>query len=322
MSTTFSSLFPEAFCVCHCVSATINNISRKHSIGQRLFKTFFEIVLLSILNPCPAYNQVTILDKAGVFELSRLYVLPIKRLKQVVIILVAALAAATFFYVQKAPPLSVFKTEHGPRAIYKGETSSKHVSLTFNIGWGDEKAVPILNVLREYGIKNATFFLSASWAERHPDIVKQIREDGHQIGSLGYAYKNYSQLEDSEIKQDLVRAQNTFQKLGLDDIQLLRPPTGQFNETALKIATQYGYTVVHYSINSQDWLNPGVDQIVQNVNDRMKSGDIVLLHASDSATQTAQALPAILKQIKEKHLKNVTVGELISNTKTKSSEVK
>lgn len=304
------------------MSATINNISRKHSFGQRLFKTFFEIVLLSILNPCPAYNQVTILDKAGVFELSRLYVLPIKRLKQVVIILVAALAAATFFYVQKAPPLSVFKTEHGPRAIYKGETSSKHISLTFNIGWGDEKAVPILNVLREYGIKNATFFLSASWAERHPDIVKQIKEDGHQIGSLGYAYKNYSQLEDSEIKQDLVRAQNTFQKLGLDDIQLLRPPTGQFNETALKIATQYGYTVVHYSINSQDWLNPGVDQIVQNVNDRMKSGDIVLLHASDSATQTAQALPAILKQIKEKHLKNVTVGELISNTKTKSSEVK
>lgn len=90
--------------------------------------------------------------------MSRLYVLPIKRLKQVVIILVAALAAATFFYVQKAPPLSVFKTEHGPRAIYKGETSSKHVSLTFNIGRGDEKAVPILNVLREYDIKNATFF--------------------------------------------------------------------------------------------------------------------------------------------------------------------
>lgn len=310
------------FCVCHCVSATINNISRKLSIGQRLFKTFFEIVLSCISNPCPAYNQVTISDKAGVFELSRLYVLPIKRLKQIVIILVAALAAATFFYVQNAPPLSVFKTEHGPRAIYKGETSSKHVSLTFNIGWGDEKAVPILNVLREYDIKNATFFLSASWAERHPDIVKQIREDGHQIGSLGYAYKNYSQLEDSEIKQDLVRAQNSFQKLGLDDIQLLRPPTGQFNEKALKIATQYGYTVVHYSVNSQDWLNPGVDQIVQNVNDRMKSGDIVLLHASDSATQTAQALPAILKQIKEKNLKNVTVGELISNTKTRSSEVK
>lgn len=90
----------------------------------------------------------------------------------------------------------------------------------------------------------------------------------------------------------------------------------------MKIATQYGYTVVHYSVNSQDWLNPGVDQIVQNVNDRMKSGDIVLLHASDSATQTAQALPPILKQIKEKNLKNVTVGELISNTKTKSSEVK
>ncbi|MFS0657157.1 polysaccharide deacetylase family sporulation protein PdaB [Bacillus sp. 179-C3.3 HS] len=254
--------------------------------------------------------------------MSRFYLIPIKRLKQIVIILIAALAAATFFYVQKAPPLSVFKTENGPRAIYKGEASSKHVSLTFNIGWGDEKAIPILNVLREHDIKNATFFLSASWAERHPDIVKRIREDGHQIGSLGYAYKNYSQLEVSEIKRDLVRAQNTFQKLGLDDVQLLRAPTGQFNETVLKVATQYGYTVVHYSINSQDWLNPGINQIIHNVTDRTKNGDIVLLHASDSATQTAQALPTILKHLKEKNLKNITVGELISNTKTKSTEVK
>ncbi|MDM5296766.1 polysaccharide deacetylase family sporulation protein PdaB [Bacillus pumilus] len=254
--------------------------------------------------------------------MSRFYVLPVKRLKQIVMILVAALAAATFFYVQKAPPLSVFKTENGPRAIYKGETSAKHVSLTFNIGWGDEKAIPILNVLQDYDIKNATFFLSASWAERHPDIVKRIKKDGHQIGSLGYAYKNYSQLEVSELKRDLVRAQNTFQKLGLDDVQLLRAPTGQFNETVLKVATQYGYTVVHYSINSQDWLNPGIDQIVHNVNDRMKGGDIVLLHASDSATQTAQALPAILKHLKDDNLKNVTVGELISHTNTRSTEVK
>ncbi|MGE6632447.1 polysaccharide deacetylase family sporulation protein PdaB [Bacillus sp. NPDC077027] len=254
--------------------------------------------------------------------MSQFYVLPIKRLKQVLIILIAALATATFFYVQKATPLSVFKTENGPRAIYKGEASSKTVSFTFNIGWGDEKAVPILNVLKEYDIKNATFFLSASWAERHPDIVKRIIEDGHQVGSLGYSYKNYNQLEENEIKRDIVRAQNTFQKLGLDDIQLLRPPTGQFNKTVLKIATQYGYTVVHYSINSQDWLNPGVQQITQNVNDRIKNGDIVLLHASDSATQTAQALPAMIKHLKDKKLKNVTVGELISNTKSKSAEVK
>ncbi|MFP9202910.1 polysaccharide deacetylase family protein, partial [Enterococcus faecalis] len=79
--------------------------------------------------------------------------------------------------------------------------------------------------LKANGIKNATFFLSASWAERHPDTVARIVKDGHQIGSMGYAYKNYANLESSEIKKDMNRAQTAFEKLGVKDIQLLRPPT-------------------------------------------------------------------------------------------------
>ncbi len=61
--------------------------------------------------------------------------------------------------------------------------------------------MPILDTLKANGIKDATFFLSASWAERHPDVVERIRKDGHQIGSMGYAYKNYSQMKKSEIKK-------------------------------------------------------------------------------------------------------------------------
>ncbi|MCP6379802.1 polysaccharide deacetylase family protein, partial [Klebsiella pneumoniae] len=83
-----------------------------------------------------------------------------------------------------------------------GETDSKDISLTFDISWGDERTEPILNTLKANGIKNATFFLSASWAERHPDTVARIVKDGHQIGSMGYAYKNYANLESSEIKKD------------------------------------------------------------------------------------------------------------------------
>jgi polysaccharide deacetylase family sporulation protein PdaB len=244
-----------------------------------------------------------------------------KRIKQILIIVIAAFATASFFYIQNYVPIPVFSTENGPKAVYRGESKSNEVALTFNIGWGDEKALPILDALKANNLKNATFFLSASWAERHPDIVKRIKADGHQIGSLGYAYKNYSSMEIKEIKRDLIRAQNSFQKLGLEDITLLRPPTGQFNENVLKIAKQYGYTVVHYSINSNDWTNPGVDKIVQNVNQSIDGGDIVLLHASDSAKQTKDALPGILNHLQSKGLKNVPVSELIANTETHSAEV-
>lgn len=254
--------------------------------------------------------------------MNHFYVWHIKRVKQLIIILIAAFAVASFFYIQRAVPLPVFSTDTGPKAIYKGETDSKDISLTFDISWGDERAEPILNTLKANGIKNATFFLSASWAERHPDTVARIVKDGHQIGSMGYAYKNYANLESNEIKKDMNRAQTAFEKLGVKDIQLLRPPTGQFNKNVLKVAKQYNYTVVHYSVNSQDWTNPGVEKIIDNVTKQVSGGDIILLHASDSAKQTEEALPDIIHQLKEKGLKNVTVGDLIANSDARSAEVK
>ncbi|MCG8398603.1 polysaccharide deacetylase family sporulation protein PdaB [Bacillus atrophaeus] len=254
--------------------------------------------------------------------MNHFYVWHIKRVKQIIIIIIAAFATAGFFYIQKAVPLPVFSTDSGPKAIYKGETKSDSVSLTFDISWGDERALPILDTLKTNGIKNATFFLSASWAERHPDTVARIVKDGHQIGSMGYAYKNYANLENSDIKKDIVRAQNAFEKLGIKDVHLLRPPTGQFNKDVLKIANQYDYTVVHYSINSHDWTNPGVQKVIDNVSRQLAGGDIVLLHASDSAKQTEEALPEIINRLKEKGLKNVSVGDLIANTEAKSTEIK
>ncbi|MCY8614533.1 polysaccharide deacetylase family sporulation protein PdaB [Bacillus haynesii] len=254
--------------------------------------------------------------------MNHFYVWHIKRIKQLIIIMIAAFATASFFYVQNLLPLPVFSTEGGAKAVYRGDSNTNEVALTFNISWGDQKAIPILDTLKANGIKDATFFLSASWAERHPDVVERIRKDGHQIGSMGYAYKNYSQMKKSEIKKDLTKAQNSFQKLGLDDLTLLRPPTGQFNKDVLDVAKQYGYTVVHYSINSDDWTNPGVQKIVQNVNETVNAGDIVLFHASDSAKQTKEALPEIVDHLRGKGLKNVTVSELIANTDAKSSEVK
>jgi len=250
------------------------------------------------------------------------YVWHMKRIKQLIIIMIAAFATASFFYVQNLLPLPVFSTESGAKAVYRGDSDTNEVALTFNISWGDQKAMPILDTLKANGIKGATFFLSASWAERHPDVVERIRKDGHQIGSMGYAYKNYSQMKKSEIKKDLTKAQNSFQKLGLEDLTLLRPPTGQFNKDVLDVAKQYGYTVVHYSINSDDWTNPGVQKIVQNVNETVSAGDIVLFHASDSAKQTKEALPEIVHHLRSKGLKNVTVSDLIANTDAKSSEVK
>lgn len=249
------------------------------------------------------------------------YVVNGKRLKQSLIIVIAAFFTASIFYISSIKQ-SVFSTEKGPMAIYKGEKADDNVSLTFDISWGDERAEKILDVLKNEGIKNATFFISASWAERHPQIVERIINEGHEVGSMGYHYRNYADWDDKKIRRDILLAEQALKKLGIKEVKFLRPPNGNFNKRILKIADTYGYSIVHWSIDSKDYTNPGVNNIVQNVIPKLTGGDIILLNASDSATQTEKALPPIIKGIKSKGLKNVTVSQLISNADIKSSEVK
>lgn len=87
---------------------------------------------------------------------------------------------------------------------------------------------------------------------------------------MGYNYTSYTSLETNEIRRDLLRAQDVFTKLGVKQIKLLRPPSGDFNKATLKIAESLGYTVVHWSNNSNDWKNPGVNKIVSTVSNNLK----------------------------------------------------
>lgn len=246
------------------------------------------------------------------------YVLNSKILKQISLVVIAAFFTAWLLYMENIVNLPAFSTNSGPKAVYKGE---KDIALSFDIGWGDEKAGPILDELNKENVKSATFFLAGSWAERHPDLVEKIKKSGYEIGILGYNYLDYTELEDSKIRKDILNAQVAFDKLNIKDIKLLRAPTGHFDERTLKIAERYGYTVVHWSIDSQDWTNPGVEKIVENVK-KADKGDIILLHASDSAKQTVNALPQIIGDLRGKGLKFVTVSEMIANGNAQSEEIK
>lgn len=245
------------------------------------------------------------------------YVLNVNTIKKLILIIFIAFFTAWGLFISNIVYTPVFKTSVGPKAFYTGK---KDLALTFNIGWGDEKAETILEVLKEQNVKSATFFLSGAWAEYHPDIVKQIKDEGYEIGLLGYEYKDYIEMDEAEIRRDILKAKDALEKLQMKDIKIMRAPTGNFDKKALKVADQLGLTLVHWSVDSKDWTNPGVKQIVENIK-KVKKGDIVLFHASDSAKQTAAALPSIIEYTNNKHLSLVTVTEMIANAEAKTREV-
>ena len=245
------------------------------------------------------------------------YVTNARRGKQIVLLLIIAFFTALFFYVEFLAVSPSFSIKGQPKIIYKGE---KGVALTFNIGWGDEKAEEILKALKKEDIDAATFFLAGSWVERHPHIVKLITDQGYEIGLLGYSYNDYTELEEHEIQRDITKGLEAFRKAGIEKPLLLRSPTGDVDRRVLKISERMNLTVVHWSINSMDWKNPGTKVIAEHVSGAEK-GDIILLHASDSAKQTAKAIPLIKDQVTNKDLKFLTVSEMISNSKSTSHEI-
>ena len=200
-------------------------------------------------------------------------------------------------------------------ALTKGNVDEPNIALTFNISWGEERVHDILEKLSEEEVQ-ATFFLSGEWAERHPTIVEKITEGSHEIGMLGYRYKSYLDQEIEEVRRDLFLAQEVFEKLGLEDISLLRAPSGQFNEEIVELAQSMGLEVVHWNVNPNDWENPGTEHIVDTVMESTSNGDILLLHASDSVKQTAGALETILPGLKNKGFSFVSISTLISEANT------
>ncbi|MFE7373070.1 hypothetical protein, partial [Streptomyces anulatus] len=74
-----------------------------------------------------------------------------KKLKHFLFIMVLSLFTALFIYSQTTAQVAVFSTKEGPKAIYKGE---KGIALTFNIGWGDQKAEPIIDTLVKNEVKS------------------------------------------------------------------------------------------------------------------------------------------------------------------------
>ncbi|HEX6922535.1 MAG TPA: polysaccharide deacetylase family sporulation protein PdaB [Bacillales bacterium] len=243
-----------------------------------------------------------------------------QKLKKTLLIVVSAFVAAAIAFMN-SEELPVFSTSSGPRAISKVDTEKKQVALTFDIGWGDIRAKPILKVLEKKEVQ-ATFFVSGSWTEHHPKIAKKIVTQKNEIASHGFGHKNYRSMEEADIRKDILLAREAIKKATGQKTSLLRPPNGSFNEKILKIAESLGYTVIDSSVNSRDITNPGAKKIVRNVVEPASPGDIILMHASDSTKQTGKALPAIIEKLKDEGFSFVTVSKLLSNAETKSELVK
>lgn len=189
------------------------------------------------------------------------------------------------------------------------------VVLTFNITWGREVPEAVLDRLAASDAR-ALFFVTGPWAQENPDLVRRMVAEGHDVGSLGHTLVNLTAAEPDRIATELQASAAALQRAGAPPPQFFRPPGGVYDDEVLAAARDQAMRTVLWSVDGRDWLTPGTDVIVSTVLDNARPGSIVLLHATDGSRQTLEALPQLLRGLRERQLRALPLSELLGSGRT------
>lgn len=192
--------------------------------------------------------------------------------------------------------------------IYSVEREDRVISISFDASWGGDQTMRILDLLDEYNAK-ATFFLVGIWVDKYPELVKEIAARGHEIGNHSSKHPHMTQISESRMRQELSDMAQKLKAITGQTPTLFRPPYGDYNNTVVRVARSEGYEVVQWSIDSLDWKNKGVDDLIRRATSNVTPGDIVLFH--NDSKYILDALPTILKTYQQQGFTLIPVGELL-----------
>jgi len=171
------------------------------------------------------------------------------------------------------------------------------VYLTFDDGAIRAWTPQILEVLARYDAK-ATFFVLGQLAERFPDIIQAEVDAGHTVGNHTYDHHTLDGLSRDAFFQEV---QDTEEALGGLGTKCLRPPYGATDAYTRAYAGELGYEIVLWDIDTEDWANPGADQISSTVLTQVFPGAVVLFHdGGGDRAQTVEALSTVLDELRSR----------------------
>ena len=90
----------------------------------------------------------------------------------------------------------------------------------------------VLAILKEHDVR-ATFFVLGWVAEHFPDLVRQIRAAGHEIGSHGYGHRLIYQLTPEQFRDDLVRTRTILEGITEGPVVSYRAPSFSITKESL-----------------------------------------------------------------------------------------
>jgi peptidoglycan/xylan/chitin deacetylase (PgdA/CDA1 family) len=202
-------------------------------------------------------------------------------------------------------------------AVVQGDPNLANVALVFNVGAGFEPGTAILDTLAEHQ-QHATFFVMGWWAERHPDMLRQIADGGHEIASHGHSIFDLTQATDAQVRADLENADAAISAVtGHSTRPLWSPSAGYHNARVRAIAASLGYRPILWTVDTADWTPEATpESVFSHIVNGASNGAIIVLHFDSPTTRdtTAQVLPVAIDTLRSAGYRLVTITELLTTT--------
>lgn len=181
----------------------------------------------------------------------------------------------------------------------------KKVAITFDDGPNPDYTGMLLEGLKERGVP-ATFFLLGKEVDQYPEIVKQIQEEGHLIGTHSYEHVNLSNLSDDAAMEQVDKTNEAIHAITGEYPEYIRPPFGCW-----KPNLDYATTMIEvlWDVDPKDWNTSNSDVIANRVIDDVEENDIILLH--DASESSVKAAFKIIDALQEEGYVFVTVDEIL-----------
>ncbi|MBL8266889.1 polysaccharide deacetylase family protein [Steroidobacter sp.] len=204
--------------------------------------------------------------------------------------------------------------------LVRGRTDRRQVALTFDDGPDPEVTPAVLDILAEHQAR-ATFFVIGRYLEKHRAVAERLLREGHELGNHSWHHSHFQNFYSAaghgvEIDRcgELIKSMTNSQ---LEP--WYRPPVGLKSPAMARAAHKRNLNVAAWSIHSRDTFARDPHKVANGVVGRIRPGDIVLLHDGHERDQRhrpliLQALPLILKGLRERGFESVTVSEVSGET--------
>jgi peptidoglycan/xylan/chitin deacetylase (PgdA/CDA1 family) len=184
------------------------------------------------------------------------------------------------------------------------------VALTFDDGPGPftDRLLDELERLRA----PATFFVVGY---QLPQFAPQLQREidlGETVGDHTADHRDLALLPARAQRAQVLANAHELRSYGAPWPRLFRPPYGAYDRTTHAVLGRARMLSVLWSVDSEDYRQPGVAQIVRNVVDAVQPGSIVLMHdGGGDRTQTVAAIPRIVKRLRKDGYRFVSVPRLL-----------